>query len=71
MKYSVDRIEDNIVVLENIKTKEIKEIKKNELSFDVDEKDILTYKNKIFQKDNNEKLNRLRIIQEKLNRLRK
>ena len=29
MKYAVDRIEDNIVVLENIETKEKKKVKKD------------------------------------------
>ena len=40
-KYSVDRIEENIIVLENIENKEIIEINKCELDFEVVDGNIL------------------------------
>lgn len=67
MKYSVDRIENNIIILENLDTKEIKEIKK--LSFKIKEGDILVYKDNKFIKDDKEKDNRLKLLEEKLKRV--
>ena len=70
MKYAVDKIEDDIIVLENIKTNEIKKIKINEINFNVKESDILIYKNNKYIKDDNEKESRLKTIQEKFNRVK-
>ena len=67
MKYSVDRIENNIIILQNLDTKEIKEIKK--LNFKVKEGDILVYKDNKFIKDDKEKDNRLKILEEKLKKV--
>ena len=66
MKYSVDRIENNIVILQNLDNKEIKEVK---LSFKVKEGDILIYKDNKFIKDNNLKNERLKMLEEKLKRV--
>lgn len=70
MKYAVDRIEEDIIVLENIKNNKIVEININDIDFKVKEKDILIYKNNKYIKDNKEKEDRLRIIQEKLNKVK-
>ena len=71
MKYSVDRIENNIIVLENLDTKEIKEINKSKLSFKVKEGDILVFKDNVFIKDDKAKEDRLKMMQEKFNKLKK
>lgn len=69
MKYAVDRIEENIVILENIETEEILEIDKS-LFDEVNEKDIFTYNNGIFRKDLVEQKNREEIIREKMKKLK-
>ena len=70
MKYAVDRIEGNIIVLENINTKEIKEINKKSISFKVNDGDILVLKNNKYYKDDKSKEERLKIIKEKLDKLK-
>ena len=70
MKYSVDRIENNIVVLQDLNTKEIKEINKKNINFKVCEGDILVYSEGKYTKDNNLKEDRLKLIQEKLNKVK-
>ena len=44
-EFSVDRIEENIIVLENRENGEIVDIEKNKLAFEVQEGDILKYIN--------------------------
>jgi len=70
MKYSVDRIEDNIIVLQDLDTKEIKEVLKKDIGIRVKDGDILVYKNNKYMKDNKLKEDRVKLIQEKLNRLK-
>ena len=70
MKYSIDKIEDNIVVLESLEDKSIKEIDKKILDFNVKEKDILIYKDNKYYKDDNLKNERIKLLQEKLNKLK-
>ncbi len=70
MKYSVDRIEDNIIILQDLDTKEIKEVLKKDIGIRVKDGDILVYKDNKYMKDNNLKEDRLKLIQEKLNRLK-
>lgn len=70
MKYAVDRVEGKIIVLENLDTKEIKEIDIKGLNFKVNDGDILLYKNKKYYKDDALKQERLKIIQEKLNKVK-
>ena len=67
MKYSVDKIEDDIVVLQNLDTKEIKEVK---LSFKVKEGDILIYKDNKYIKDDKLKEARMKMLRDKLNKLK-
>ena len=71
MKFAVDKIEDNVVVLENIDTKEIIAILKKDLDFEVKESDILVFIDNKYFKDDKEKENRLKIIQEKFNKVKK
>ena len=70
MKYSVDRIEGNIVILQDLDTKEIKEVLKKDIGIRVKDGDILVYKDNKYMKDNKLKEDRLKLIQEKLNRLK-
>lgn len=70
MKYCVDRIEDNIVILQDLDTKEIKEVLKKDIGIRVKDGDILVYKNNKYMKDKKIKEDRIKIIQEKMNRLK-
>lgn len=70
MKYSVDRIEDNIIILQDLDTKEIKEVLKKDVGIRVKDGDILVYKDNKYMKDNKLKEDRLKLIQEKMNRLK-
>lgn len=71
MKYSVDRIENNIVVLESLDDNTIINVPINRFDFKVEESDIIVYKDNIFIKDDIEKEKRIISIREKMNRLRK
>lgn len=70
MKYAVDRVEENIIVLENITSKEIKEINKKSINFEVNDGDILIYKDNKYYKDNKSKEERIKLIQDKLNKVK-
>lgn len=71
MKYAVDKVEDDIVLLENIINDEKKEIKKECFSFPVKETDIILFENGIYKKDNKEKNKRIKMIKAKMEALRK
>jgi len=71
MKYAVDKVEDDIVLLENIINGEKKEIKKECFSFSVKETDIVLFENGIYKKDNKEKNERIKVIKAKMEALRK
>ncbi len=71
MKYAVDKVEDDIVLLENIINGEKKEIKKECFSFSVKETDIVLFENGIYKKDNKEKNERIKMIKAKMEALRK
>ena len=68
MKYAVDRIEDNIVVLENIETKEKKKVKKDLLPI-IKEGSILIEENNSYKLDKEEELKRRITLRGKLNNL--
>ena len=70
MKYAVDRVEGNIAVLEDLKTGKIKEVSFKSIGFKVKEKDILIYKNNKYIKSDKEKEERLKLIQEKFNKVK-
>lgn len=69
-KYSVDRIEEDIVVLENIENKEIIEISKSELDFDVVDGNILKLVDGKFVLDQELEVSRKESLRERLNRLK-
>lgn len=68
-KYAVDRIEGKFAVLENIETREIKLVELLLLPV-VKEKDILVYQNDLYMVDDKERRKRLKIIEQKLKKLK-
>ena len=71
MKYAVDRIIEDIVVLENIETGELVEIKKHELPNEVHEGSILVKKDDVYILDENTEKERRESLRERLERLKK
>ena len=69
-KYSVDRIEENIIVLENIENKEIIEINKCELDFEVVDGNILKLVDGKFELDQKVEVSRKESLRDRLNRLK-
>ena len=69
-KYAVDRIEGKFAILENIKTREIKLVELLLLPI-VKEKDILVYQDEMYMIDDEERRKRLKMIREKLDKLKK
>ena len=53
MKYAVDKVENGIVLLENILSGEKKEVEKKLFSFPVKETDIVFFENGIYKKGYN------------------
>lgn len=70
MKYSVDEIIDDIIKLENLKTREIIYLKKSDIDFNIYENDILVLKNNKYIKDDELKNKRINMLKEKLERLK-
>lgn len=70
MKYSVDEIIDDIIKLENLKTREIIYINKSDIDFDIYENDILVLENNKYIKDDELKNKRVNMLKEKLERLK-
>lgn len=71
MKYAVDKIEDDIVLLENIINGEKIMIKKEDFSFPIKETDIVIKKDDAYLKDDKEKEDRIKVIKAKMEALRK
>ena len=70
MKYSVDRIENNIVILQNLDTKEVLKVNKKDIKYKVADGDILLFKDNKYIKDDKIKEDRVKLIQDKLNKLK-
>ena len=68
MKFAVDRIINGIAVLENIETHKIINVEASILPSIIKEKDILRYDGSNYILDSNEKLNRMKLLQEKMNK---
>ena len=68
MKNAVDKIEENIAVIENLETKEKKEI--NITNMKIKEGDILVYIDGVYVVDVKGRENRLKKLREKLDRLK-
>ncbi len=69
MKYAVDRIEDDIIVLENLDNNKIENISKDVLP-NVKEGDIVILENGIYRVDTEEGKKRRKTIKTKMDRLR-
>lgn len=70
MKYVIDRIEDNIVVCENLETKEMIELDKSLLPEKIKDGNILIFENNEYKLDLNEEELRRQRIRERFNRLK-
>lgn len=70
MKFVVDRIEEDIAVLENIEDKQIVNVRLELLPKNVKESDVLKYNDNKYFLDNNEKQARLDRIREKMQMLK-
>ena len=70
MNFSVDEIIDNIIKLEDLETREIRYLKKDDLDFETKENDILILGNNGYYKDEKLKNDRINILKEKLERLK-
>ena len=70
MKFVVDRIENDIAVLENMKNKEIINVSLKLLPKNLKEGDVLKFNNNKYFLDNNEKQVRLDRIREKMKMLK-
>lgn len=70
MKFVVDRIIDDIVVLEEISTKEKREINLNLLPIDVSDGNVLKYENDCYILDSDCEGERRKLLREKLNKLK-
>ena len=71
MKYAVDKVEDDIVLLENIINGEKIMAKKECFSFPIKETDIVIKKDDAYLKDDKEKEDRIKVIKAKMEALRK
>ena len=69
MKYCVDRIEDNLVVLENLENESIIEIDKKKLQDDIHEGSIVIYKDNEYYIDNEEEQKRKESIKNRFSNL--
>lgn len=71
MKYAIDRIENNIAILEDIDTKEKVEVSTLLLPSNIQEGTILLYKDNKYILDLKEETARRSSIQDKFNKLKK
>lgn len=69
MKYCVDRIEDNLVVLENLENESIIEIDKEKLQDGIHEGSIVVYKDNEYYIDNEEEQKRKESIKNRFSNL--
>ena len=70
MKYTVDRIENDIVVLETFDTLEMINVKKDLLPPNIHEGSILYYENNKYILDEQEEIERRKKIEERFNQLK-
>lgn len=71
MKYAIDRIEEDIAILENLETKEKKEVSLSLLPANIHEQAILTYQDNSYTLDSNLEEERKLKLRAKLERLKK
>lgn len=70
MKYAVDKIEDNLIICEEITTGEKITLNKNEIKGKVHEGAIIIKSDSSYEVNKQEEENRKKLLQEKLNRLK-
>lgn len=71
MKYIVDRIENDIAVLESFSDKKIINVPLENIKINISEGDVLIFDGKNYTLNIGEKEDRLKIIMEKMKRLKK
>lgn len=71
MKYAVEKIEEDIVVLESLEDRTKKEVQISELPENIKEGNILTYENELYKKDEELEQQRRETIKNKFDMLRK
>lgn len=71
MKYAVEKIEEDIVVLELLEERTKKEVQISELPENIKEGNILTYENELYKKDEELEQQRRETIKNKFDMLRK
>ncbi len=71
MKYAVEKIEEDIVVLESLEDRTKKEVQIYELPENIKEGNILTYENELYKKDEELEQQRRETIKNKFDMLRK
>ena len=71
MKYSIDRIEGKIAILESLTTEEQKEVLLEVLPYNIQEGTILIYEKEVYKKDRVLERKRRTSIQNKFNMLKK
>ncbi len=70
MKYAVDRVENDVVILQNLSDGSMKEEKKETFPFKIKEKDIVVKQEDGYVLDLNAKKERIKLIKEKMNKLK-
>ena len=70
MKYAVDRIENDIVILQNLSDNTMLEVEKKYFNYEVNEKDVVIKRGYIYVLDLNSKEDRLSLIRQKMERLK-
>lgn len=70
-KYAVDQVIDDIIILEDLDSKERLEINKNIINLEIVDGDIISFDGNNYKKDNTYKQKRIDIIKEKMRRVQK
>jgi len=70
MRYAVDKIIDNIVLLENIETQEKFEIDISLLPPNIHDGNIILFENNEYKLDTKYEIERRKLIEEKLNKIK-
>lgn len=70
-KYAVDQVIDDIIILEDLDSKERLEINKSIINMEIADGDIISFDGNNYKKDNTHKQKRLDIIKEKMRRAQK
>ncbi len=70
IRYSIDKIENNLVEMQNLDTLEMIIVSKYDINFDVNESDIILFDGKNYIKDEKTTKSRIDYIREKMNKLK-